>query len=50
MPMDSQPSQQQQGGSPGLVLRGDDSCLKGREFKSGHRIQDGHDIFYIELL
>ena len=31
-----------QGGSPGLVVMGDDSCLKGCGFKSRHRILDGH--------
>ena len=33
------------GGSPGLVVMGGDSCSKGREFESRHRILDGHDIF-----
>ena len=33
------------GGSPGLVVMGDDSCLRGRGFKSRPRILDGYDIF-----
>ena len=33
------------GGSPGLVVMGDDSCSKGCGFESWHRILDGHDIF-----
>ena len=34
------------GGSPGLVVMGDNSCLKGRGFESRRRILDGHlDIF-----
>ena len=32
------------GGSPGLVVMGDDSCSRGRGFESRHRITDGHDI------
>ena len=28
--------------SPGLVIMGDDLCLRGRGFKSGRRILDGH--------
>ena len=32
--------------SPGLVVMGDDSCVKGCGFKSLHYILDGHlDIF-----
>ena len=31
-----------QGGSPGLVVMGGDSCSKGHEFESWHRILDGH--------
>ena len=39
------------GGSPGLVVMGDDSCLKGRGFESRRRILDEHlDIFHIDLL
>ena len=39
------------GGSPGLVVMGDDSCSEGHGFKSRHRILDGHlDIFNIDLL
>ena len=30
------------GGSPGLVVLGDDSCLRGREFESQRLILDGH--------
>ena len=30
------------GGSPGLVVMGGDSCSKGHEFKSRHRILDAH--------
>ena len=30
------------GGSPCLVVMGDDSCLKGCGFKSRHNILDGH--------
>ena len=30
------------GGSPGLVVKGVDSCSEGREFESRHRILDGH--------
>ena len=36
--------------SPGLVVMGDDSCLKGRWFKSRRRILDGNDIFHIDFL
>ena len=35
-----------QGGSPGLVVMGGDSCSKGRDFKSRHRILDGHFFTY----
>ena len=31
-----------EGGSPGLVVMGDDSCSKSRGFKSRHLILDGH--------
>ena len=31
-----------EGGSPGLVVMGGDSCSKGCEFESLHRILDGH--------
>ena len=37
-----------EGGSPGLVVMGGDSCSKGCEFESLHRILDGH--FHIYLL
>ena len=30
------------GGSPGLVVMGGDSCSKGHEFESQHHILDGH--------
>ena len=33
------------GGSPGLVVMGDDSSSKGCGFESWHHILDGHDIF-----
>ena len=37
------------GRSPGLVVMGDKSCLKGCGFESRRRILDGHlDIFHIE--
>ena len=35
------------GGSPGLVVMGGDSCSKGREFESQHRILDGHFFTFI---
>ena len=28
------------------MVMGDDSCSRGREFKSWHRILVGHDIFF----
>ena len=31
-----------EGGSPGLVVMGGDSCSKGRVFESRHCILDGH--------
>ena len=34
------------GRSPGLVVMGDDSSLRGRGFKSRRRILDGHHIFF----
>ena len=37
-----------QGGSPGLVVMGGDSCSKGRVFESRHHILDRH--FHIYLL
>ena len=40
----------EKGGSPGLVVMGDDSWSRGRGFKSRHHILDGHDIFHIALL
>ena len=40
-----------EGGSPGLVVTGDDSCSEGRGFESRCRILDGHlEIFHIDLL
>ena len=33
------------GGRPGLVVMGDNSCLRGCGFKFRHHILDGHDIF-----
>ena len=40
------------GRSPGLVVMGDDSCLRGHGFESRHRILDGHffTFFHIYLL
>ena len=38
------------GGNPGLVVMGDKSCSKGREFESQYRFLDEHDIFHIDLL
>ena len=38
-----------EGGSPGLVVKGRDSCSEGRGFESRHRILDGH-FFLIYLL
>ena len=38
------------GGSPALVVMGDDSYSKGCEFESRHHILDAHDIFHIDLL
>ena len=35
------------GGSPGLVVLGDDSCSKGRGFESRHHILDGHVFTFI---
>ena len=40
----------QLGGSPGLVVMGDDSCSRGCGFESQCHILDGHDIFHIDLL
>ena len=36
-----------EGGSPGLVVMGGDSCSEGREFQSKHHILDGH--FHIPI-
>ena len=38
------------GGSPGLVVKGDESCSRGHGFESWHCILDGHDIFHVGLL
>ena len=35
------------GGSPGLVVMVGDSCSKGCEFESWHRILDGHFFTYL---
>ena len=35
------------GGSPALVVMGGDSCPKGHEFESQHRILDGHFFSYV---
>ena len=39
------------GGSPGVVVMGDDSCSRGRGFESERRILDGHFLhcFVIKL-
>ena len=41
-----------QGGSPGLVVIGGDSCSKGREFESQHHILDGHfsHLFVVKIV
>ena len=41
-----------EGGSPGLVIMGGDSCSKGREFESQHCILDGHisHLFVITIV
>ena len=36
-----------EGGSPGLVVMGRDSCFKGRGFESWHHILDGHFFTFI---
>ena len=40
------------GASPGLVVMGDDSCLKGHGFESRHRILEGHfsHLFVVEIV
>ena len=38
------------GGSPGLVVMGEDSCSRGHGFESQRHILDGHYIFHIDLL
>ena len=38
------------GGSPGLVVMGEDSCSEGRGFESRCHKLDGYDIFHIDLL
>ena len=46
----SEQIKRQSGGeSPGLVVMGDDSCLRGHRFESWCHILDGHDIFHIDL-
>ena len=35
------------GGIPGLVVMGGDSCSKGCEFESQHRILDGNFFTYL---
>ena len=37
------------GGSPGLMVMGGDSCSKGREFESWHRIPTGWTFFRISI-
>ena len=39
-----------EGGSPGLVVTGGDSCSEGHGFASWRHILDGHDIFLLDLL
>ena len=39
-----------QGGSPGLVVMGGDSCLRGCEFESRHHKLDGIIFFHVHLL
>ena len=41
-----------EGRSPGLVAMGGDSCSKGCEFKSRHRILDGHfsHLFVVKIV
>ena len=43
---------QMKGGSPGLVVMGGDSCSKGCEFESQHRILDGHfsNFFVVKIV
>jgi len=38
------------GGSHGQEVMGDDSCSRGREFESRHRILDGHFSHWIVYL
>ena len=40
------PNMAQLGGRPGLVVMGGNSCSRGREFESWHRILDGHFHIY----
>ena len=37
------------GGSPGLVVVGDDSCLRGRGFESRRRKLDGHFLVFFHI-
>ena len=37
-------------GSPGLVVMRGDSCSKGCEFESQHRILDGHFFTYLFIV
>ena len=41
-----------EGGSPRQVVMGDDSCSRGRGFKSRHRKLDGHflHLFVVEIV
>ena len=48
--MDSTKQLKHLGGSPGLVVMGDDSCSKGHGFESRRRILDGLTFFHIDLL
>ena len=40
------------GGSPGLVVMGDDSCSRGHGFESQHQILDGHfsHLFVVKIV
>ena len=38
------------GGTPGLVVMGDDSCLRGYAFESQRCILAEHNVFDIDLL
>ena len=50
--LEMQPNYISQGGSPGLVVMGGDSCSEGRGFESQHRILDGHfsHLFVVKIV